>query len=114
MIVNSTPKGVDLKIIIYFRHITILIHQDIWKEFVQELPNGFNKIFKICVKTIGYKLARHYIAKESVAADDFEMMPNCTLSRDFGSLYSSMAFSDVELEVKGKTFRAHKVILSSN
>jgi hypothetical protein len=25
-----------------------------------------------------------------------------------------MAFSDVELEVEGKTLRAHKVILSSN
>jgi hypothetical protein len=46
--------------------------------------------------------------------DSVMMAPKSTLLKDFETLYSRMAFSDVDLEVEGKTLRAHKLILSSN
>jgi hypothetical protein len=35
------------------------------------------------------------------------------LTRDFEYLYNGMYFSDLELEVEGKTIKAHKAILTS-
>jgi hypothetical protein len=51
---------------------------------------------------------------ESKSAGDSEKDPKISLLKDFETLYSNMAFSDVELEVEGKTLKAHKLILSSN
>ncbi len=73
----------------------------------------FNDLFKSCAQKIANKLITHYKAKESVIDLDSEMKQNGTMSRDYEDLYSNMAFSDVDLEVEGKTLRAHKVILSS-
>jgi hypothetical protein len=78
------------------------------------LPNEFNEILKSCADKIADNLKGHYKSKESAGAGDSEKEPKNSLSRDFEALYSSMAFSDVELEVEGKTLRAHKAILSSN
>jgi hypothetical protein len=99
---------------IYFRHITIFIHQENWPEFVQESPTEFNEIFKSCVRKIAIKLEDHFKMNESKSAGDSEKDPKISLLKDFETLYSNMAFSDVELEVEGKTLKAHKLILSSN
>jgi hypothetical protein len=69
----------------------------------------FNEIFKNCAGKIDDELETHFKTIEYTNDCDFEMMPKNTLSRDYEELYSSMAFSDVELEVEGKTLRAHKI-----
>jgi hypothetical protein len=96
-----------------FRHIMIFINQEIWKQFVQKLPNEFNEILKSSVKKHANKLVTYYKMQTSATAGDFEKDPKNALSRDFEALYSNMAFSDVDLEVEGKTLRAHKLILMS-
>ncbi len=87
--------------------------QEIWPQFVQEFSNEFNEILKSCAPKIAEKFVKLDNSKGSATAGDSEA-PNGTLSNDFETLYSNMAFSDVELEVEGRTLRAHKVILSSN
>jgi hypothetical protein len=60
-------------------------------------------------------LKSYYDSIESKSAGDTGIVaPKSTLLKDFETLYSSMDFSDVDLEVEGKTLRAHKAILSSN
>jgi hypothetical protein len=88
--------------------------QEIWPQFVQEFSNEFNEILKSCAPKIAEKFVKLDNSKGSAATGDSEMTLNGTLSNDFETLYSNMDFSDVELEVEGKTLKAHKVILSSN
>jgi hypothetical protein len=97
----------------YFRNIKIFIYQESWKEFVAKFSNEFNEVFKRCARNFTKNLIEHYKEEES-AVGDSEKVAKSTLSRDYEALYSSMDFSDVELEVEGKTLRAHKAILSSN
>ncbi len=97
-----------------FRNIKSFICQIFWEEFVIECPLLFNEIFKSCVKKFHVVLESYYDLIESKSAGDSGMMaPKSTLLKDFETLYSSMAFSDVELEVEGKTLKAHRLILSS-
>jgi hypothetical protein len=78
------------------------------------LPDEFNETFKSCAPKIAEKFVKLGKSKGSAAAGDSEKDRKNSLSNDFEALYSSMAFSDVELEVEGNTLRGHKAILSSN
>ncbi len=64
---------------------------------------------------IANKLKSHYKTNGSgsASAGDSEKEPKNSLSRDYETLYSSMICSDVELEVEGKTLKAHKLVLMS-
>jgi hypothetical protein len=102
-----------------FRHIKTVVRQTFWMEFVTQFRDHFNDLFKLCVADIAEQMINHYKALASIVIiidGDSEMTQtqNGTLSRDYEDLYSNMAFSDVELEVEGKTLKAHRLILSSN
>jgi hypothetical protein len=79
---------------------------------VKESRDEFNEIFKGCVRKIAGKLS-DCKTEGSASAEDCQNMSKNALSRDYEALFSGMICSDVELEVEGKTLKAHKLVLMS-
>jgi hypothetical protein len=48
-----------------------------------------------------------------IAVVDVKILSKSGLSQDLANLFSDMSLSDVELEIDGKTLKAHKNILIS-